>query len=116
MLFVWYNTLTGPSSDRRPKGWCVGRRLAVLCFSLPESNGRILPNATNALQELFRLVWARLVMRSTLLAALRFEEEDLLPHCQLVSPNSFHHVCRISMPVEQIVVEIRFSYVREQKV
>jgi hypothetical protein len=55
-------------------------------------------------------------MRSTLLAALRFEEEDLLPHCQLVSPNSFRHVCRISMPVEQIVVEIRFSYVREQKV
>jgi hypothetical protein len=45
-------------------------------------------------QEVFGLVWARFVMRSTLLAAFRFEEEYLLTDCHLVSPDLSHHVCR----------------------
>jgi hypothetical protein len=65
----------------------------VLRFLLTESNARIL-QTWRASQEVFGLVWARFVMRSTLLAALRFEEEYLLTDCHLVSPDLSYHMCR----------------------
>jgi hypothetical protein len=87
-----------------------------LRFLLPESNRRVLQIMICSLQEVFGLVWVRFVMRSTLLAALRFEEEYLLTHCHFVSPGPFHHGCRELSADRDCYPPDSGSHVRELKV